>query len=223
MKQLRALAAALCLLLPSCVLYPNIGQRIREPGEICTGLALPAVGGKVYKATFVDHTIRSGKPSYFTFYYTQVTEVEFTRRSELFHCGALLDSYPHPEIRNIRPTGRKRLARVTLDKEDIHPTYVAEAIDALPAHATLSHTLPPPAEEAPLELDNRQDFPHTKAPWSRRIAAAPFDYLIEPVLKGIFYTGQAALFIVALPFAEAGDAISDALQQPPPEAEPTAP
>ncbi len=228
----RLALAALCTLLPSCVFFPNIGRSIREPGEVYTSVSLRPVDGKVYKRTEwiikrYKHekgiytpleTITSKKRLYDkdaycrTEYFVRVPELTFTERCPLFHVGALLESYPESEKRDIRLTGNIKVARVELGQGN-RPCYVEAILDELPADATFSHRLKD-TDSIPEGVASERDInsiPHavprgkhqgpTKAGWGRRIAAAPFDYAIDPALKTIFYTGEAAWFLALAPLA----------------------
>ncbi len=193
------LAAFCLLLLPSCVFFPHLGQRIREPGEVYTGVGMRPVDSKIYKLPYSYRDI-DGKLHHSHRYYARVPELTFCRKSQLFYCDALHKNAYHAPACRIRPTGRVRVAEFELNK-DMRPDYVcSDSIrDDMPEGVTLSHRLSE-KDHLPV-LAESWHYPHTKASWSRRIAAAPFDYAIDPALKTIFYTGEAAWFLALTPFA----------------------
>ncbi len=200
MKKLAAiLVCAAALLLPSCVQW-NIGQRIREGGEIHTGVdILHPVDNTLYRTSAMrkDGTALARAP-----------EVTYCVYSPLLTLVGEKDGSRHAA--KVTPTGRTRVARLRCEDMNMLSLY--------PEHTPrefieLAEGIPTNAEACPKGSGGKFDTPKygrpdtygsltepTQPSMARRLAAAPFDYLIDPALSVTHTLVNVPLFIVAAPF-----------------------
>ncbi len=185
----------LCLLLPSCVQW-NIGQRIREGGEIHTGVdTLHPVDGKLYRTEQVGRSYTA---------YVRAPEVTYHFRSPLF--SSTHESLKAPrKVVDVRRTGQTRTAVVLcyptdyLNRKSDSRTFLKPA-DGIPAGAR------PMA--AGIANERQKESPHsygsissvTPCGWGRKLAAAPFDYVIDPVLGATHTAIAVPVALVTTPF-----------------------
>ncbi len=185
-KRLLPLTAFCLLLLPSCVLRSNIGHNIREAGELCTSVSLRPVNDTIY----MTPGQRKASPGVTTAY-ARLPEVTFRCKS---HCFAA-HSYQRT-CEDIRPTGKVRTALVACQGTGC-PYNVKAFVEEIPANARAS--TPTELPEAQIIHDERT-LPHTQTSWGRRLAAAPFDYLIDPVLTVGLTASGGIIYVALAPF-----------------------
>ncbi len=164
------LIAAAALMLPSCVQW-NIGECIRNSQEVHTGVYLHVPEAEQYRVYDVPSSKEHCR-------YALAPEVTFRIERPTIETG---DFGKHPRVVEVQFTGQRRLVRVDESWEGREkrgwdamglPCYPATLIDKLPEGATRMK----PQDTA------YASFRSTKASWGRRLAAAPFDYLIDPAL-----------------------------------------
>ncbi len=165
----RLFLLAAALLLNSCI-FSNIGKRIRQGGEIHTGLDMSTpADGKLYQTPAQRRKSEA---------YMVATEYTYVWR-EPFFCTHYLfaPGWPSASKSHFRPTGRQRPVRITC--QDGSPLSLLEVVDAIPAAAR-----PAPAKKSGLPGGRLMDssYPISPTPTWRRVVAAPFDYVVDPVL-----------------------------------------
>ncbi len=185
-------AAALMLVLPSCVLRTNIGKNIREAGEIYTSVGLRPVDGRVY----MTPEQRSYKTSCIHYAYARLPEVTYRQHSDLVDAHSIL-LHKKPSLSDIQPTGRIRVALVKCSALNC-PLAVEEMMTDIPANAR-SYSVGEMPDKA--SIDIKEQVSTNEAGVGRRIVAAPFDYLIDPALSVCMYVGYGVGAIVVSPFA----------------------
>ncbi len=189
-------AAAILLVFPSCVQW-NIGERIREAGQRHTGgdICHP-VDGKVY--SIPTPGVNNSKD-----YFVMAQEVTYRRRPPLFSndydlfWGALGVACAPEEAVDVQPTGRIIAAAISCDG-DMVPRSFKKQVNAIPAFATAM----PVGNMVSLETKSPFDYgsiSHTEASTTRKLAAAPFDYVVDPILTAGHSTLTAAGLIVTSP------------------------
>ncbi len=182
----------LCLLLPSCVQW-NIGLRIRENGETHTGVdVFHPVDGQIHRAPGMGSCDDA---------YIRAPEVTYTRRTPLVEAQGWFwyTGDPWKKALHIRPTGREHWALASCE----HSTPGSFQRKATPP----AETSATPVEEADARrqalASSYGSLSHTEASTARRLAAAPFDYLIDPALTGVSTLAHAiptaCVGVVALP------------------------
>ncbi len=189
-----ALTALLCLMLPGCAQY-NIGQRIREGGEIHTGVdVLSPAQGKLYRTADMAgaHTA-----------YALLPEVTCRLQTPIITTPADSDG-ERRRIRDITPTGQTRAALILCASSDDAPRQAPEPrsfiklVDAIPAEAQPIDT-GKTAGGAQRQPGSYGWLSTTECGWRRRLAAAPFDYAIDPVLSTAHTLLAVPVAIVATP------------------------
>ncbi len=173
MKPARTLLLAVIALLPSCVQW-GIGERIRNPQEVHTGVRLHTPEAKQYR-------VFDGPGAKEHCRYAFAPEIVFKVERPLIETERF---GRYPRVVDVQSTGQHRLVRVNESWEGRGrqgwdsmnpPCYPCTLIDKLPEGATLVE----PQSTA------FASFHSTKASWGRRLAAAPFDYLIDPALTAL--------------------------------------
>ncbi len=209
---------AVCLLLPSCVRW-NIGACIRELGEERMGVDVAhPVGGRRYE--------RKEKETGTTMFYVRAPEVRYRQSTPLVEwvdsLGMGVERSPR-RVRDVQPTGRELLA--CCDVEYVRRPAGVPGFGHPFSHEKLMFrkevdSLPPEATPAPylrsdcfnkLMLDSaaREAEPEVTADvlgtlsvhrhWAATLAAAPFDYAIDPALSGVStVAGWGASLVVGL-------------------------
>ncbi len=191
-------ALLLTQVFPSCVQW-NIGKRIRQAGEVHTGVdVFHPVDGKLYRAP---------SESGYDMAWVRAPEVSYTRRTELVTSETyeqLWGGSLHSTARNIHPSGREHWALVYRD-----------GMKHARGFKSLASPPPPHTPSVPAEQPDRHDvfgkwaddygsLSHTEAGTARRLAAAPFDYLIDPALSAVstiaLNVPAACALVVASPF-----------------------
>ncbi len=214
---LRLLLLLAALLLPSCVRW-HIGAAIRDAADYRVGVDVTQpLDGKVYELP--DEARKKPRS-----YYTCAPEVRYRlERLPLVEFDEVPFEPPHARAaKNLRPTGRTLLVRYEYEREPLrgleHKLYGAlpamrpcyrEEVQELPKEARLSrrstralprHLFAESALKQPRHTVNSLGTREHERCWPATIAAAPFDYAIDPVLSGVstaaFWTGAA----VASPF-----------------------
>ncbi len=211
---LRLLLLPAALLLSSCVRW-HIGAAIRDSSDRRVGVDVTQpLDGKVYE---LPGEARKKPRSY----YTCAPEVRY--RLERLPLVAFDDApFEPPHARaavDLRPTGRTLLVRYEYEQEPlrgleqklygtlaaIRPCY-REAVQELPKEARLCrrslsrHLFAESALKQPRHTVNSLGTREHERCWPATLAAAPFDFAIDPVLSGVstgvMWTGAA----VASPF-----------------------
>ncbi len=193
--------ALILLLLPSCV-QCHIGQRIREGGVLHTGVnILHPVDGKLYRTPAMrkDNTAIARAP-----------EVTYCVYSPLLTLVGEQDSYRIAG--KVTPTGQTRVVRMHCEKEykqcSLYPANTPrqfiELAKGIPANAEACPV--GKAEKIGVSKSENPDIygsltEPTKPGIARRLAAAPFDYLIDPVISVAHTAINVPFFIIAAPFA----------------------
>ncbi len=195
MKQFSAILACVAvLLLPSCIMRSNIGKNIREPGTVYTSVYLRPVDGTIYRTPQQEaqKAMYCKNPAY-----ARLTEVSFRKASRPWFeaHSILIDDEPKPH--SIRPTGKVRLAEIGV-RYDGCPDSVTALVDAIPVDAKEQKAATLPDEE---EIALDKGAVHAQVSWGRRLAAAPFDYLIDPILSVSMYAGYGVGVVAVSPFA----------------------
>ncbi len=193
--------AVALLLLPSCV-QCHIGQRIREGGVRHTGVdILHPVDEKLYRTPAMrkDDTAIARAP-----------EVTYCVYSPLLTLAG--DKDGNRTAGKVAPTGQVRVVRLRCEEENkpwsIYPANTPrqfiELAEGVPANAEAC-----PVGKAGKLGAYKLESPYTygslteptKPSAARRLAAAPFDYLIDPVISAAHTAVNVPLFILAAPFA----------------------
>ncbi len=192
-------AALLCLLLPSCVQW-NIGQRIREGGELHTGVdILHPVDGTLYRTPAMrqDNTALARAP-----------EVTYCIYSPLLTLVG--DKDGSRRAAKVTPTGRTRVARLRCEENNklsLYPEHTPrefiELAEGIPTNAVAC-----PKGSGGKFGASKHRHPDTygslteptQPSTARRLAAAPFDYLIAPALTVPHTQVNNPLIIVTAPF-----------------------
>ncbi len=214
MMTLRLTAALLAAtLLCSCV-ESRIGLRIREMGEVHTGVDyLHPVDGKVYQTP----AQRSKKPPQAC---VLAPEITYRVGHSFYHLHAPYDCDLTSQY-GIRPTGRTLVARIDCGRADSYTKLLKDEVGG---------TIPAGARPSPAEglirpgkfdqIDYGDLAPVTPSPAWRSIAAAPFDYLIDPVLSAAGTTVLWTGILVATPVLYVSHQIHRATRSSPATTEP---
>ncbi len=199
------LSLAVCLLFPSCVRW-HLGAAIRDAVDVRVGVDVEhPVGGKVYMREL------PAKPNGLLEreYYAHAPEVSYHQSTPWVEFDDAPGEPPlaRPAVR-VRPTGRVVLARFKHERERwrglehklLHvqkpsrATY-CEEVSAPPPGATL--TLREPREDAPAPTVASLGTREHRRSLTAAIVAAPFDYVVDPVLSSVstvlFWTGAAVV------------------------------
>ncbi len=161
------LPLAIALLLPSCV-FSNIGERIRDGGKIYTGVDISRpVDGKAYQTPAQQS--KQDEAYIIAPEYTYVWREPFLCTHYLFHPG-----WPRGSRGGFRATGRQLPARVSLRNGQI--SYLLKQEENIPA------TAKPIAVQPGDDRDMHATRPATEPGTWRYIVAAPFAYVVDPVL-----------------------------------------
>ncbi len=189
-------AAVILLVFPSCIQW-NIGECIREAGQIHTGVDIcHPVDGKVY--SIPTPGVNNCKD-----YFVKAQEVTYRRRPPLFSndydlfWGALGVACAPEEAVEVQPTGWIFVAAISCDS-DMLPLSFKKQVDAIPASATARPVGNVVSSENKSPLDYGS-VSHTEASATRKLAAAPFDYVVDPILTVGHSTLTVAGLIVTSP------------------------
>ncbi len=188
MKHLRPSLASL-LLLSSCGGWAqwNIGERIRSGSTTYVG-AISHDPGPVY--------VKKGDKK--APFYHLAPEVTYRMKPALveWHGGQQADPYEARGTFDIQKTGRQVLVRL----EDGYPVEVVESPPAGYVARYGSACDCGRTEFSDRELGNFPSERATQASLGARMAAAPFDYLIDPALSAVStagaYVGMAGVGLV---------------------------
>ncbi len=195
------MACVAVLLLSSCT-YSNIGSCIRNSGLTHTGVDVRhPVDGKMYQTP----ALRKAKTAY-----VRAPELCYRLNHPLYIACNIKGDCTVPEPYDIRPTGRVRLALAKTDSDDA-PWRFRESVEVIPADAR-AYTVREGYKDKPeLEDDRSQPRPA----WWRYVAAAPFDYLLDPAITVVWNVTVYPLSFAALPFLLTFEEISYQTQSQP--------
>ncbi len=193
-RTLLPITALLCLVLSGCAQY-NLGQRIREGGEIHTGVdVLSPAQGKLYRTPGMAEAHTA---------YAQLPEVTCRLQTPIITTPADSDG-ERRRVRNATPTGQTRAALILCASSDgatrqtPEPRSFIKLVDTIPADA-LPIDAGKAAEGAQEQPGSYGWLSTTECGWGRRLAAAPFDYAIDPVLSAAHTILAVPVAIVATP------------------------
>ncbi len=183
MKRFLIIAVALPAL-TSCLVQSNIGDRIREGAEVYTGADVRhPVDGKIYRTadmnSYDDAFVRAKEVTYMR-HTPWLTEKKYLKN--------------RAEAQQVTPTGR--VLAVQVISFENRPEFYRQTVPQLPAGVR--------AAQAVMTDDNRIEsygvISKTDCgPW-RKAAAAPFDYLLDPVISGVSTVGGSVGLIIYSPF-----------------------
>ncbi len=168
-------AHLILLLLPaatlwsSCVTNWNVGQCIRDPQEIHTGVYLHSPEAMQYRVYHAPETTKRR--------YALAPEVTFRVKRPVLRTEWF--GYTPENIVDVTPTGARQLVQVEGGWEYAHAPYKP---------CTLLEKLPEGATAMEPQDTLYASLCHTRASWARRLAAAPFDYLMDPALTVVSTT-----------------------------------
>ena len=205
MPRLLLLIALLPLSLVSCT-YSNFGSCIRNSGLTHTGVDVRhPMDGKVYR------TPAQRKVDEFSeaWGYVRAPELSYRLDHPFFISYNIKGDHNEPEPYDIRPTGKVRLA---LAGGYDRPSSFKKSVESIPANARAC-SVKPNKESKPV-LDD--DQPQPRPSWWRYVAAAPFDYLIDPVITVAWNTTTYTVSLAATPFLLAYESLSMQTQATPP-------
>ncbi len=148
--------------------------------------------GQVYMAP----EQRRYKNSCIHYAYARLPEVTYRQHSDLVDAHSIL-LHKKPGVNDIRPTGRIRVVLVKCSALNCS-LAVEEMMTDIPANARAYSVGEMPDKTS---INIKEQAPTTEAGVGRRIAAAPFDYLIDPVLSVCMYAGYGVGAVITSPFA----------------------
>ncbi len=180
------MTTVLTLALSSCVVKSNIGDQIRDGNVVYTGADVRhPVDGKVY---------RTSDMNMYDDVYVRAPEVTYTKYTPWFTVKNKDLAEKQSEARNVRPTGNTLVVQAIAYKNK--PEFFRQQLTQMPAGVT--------GAQAESALGNcveaYGEISKTELGWGKKIAAAPFDYFLDPVFTGVGTVGASVGWAVYTPF-----------------------